>query len=154
MIKKSLTKILFFVALTLYACGNNTMGSEENIHGSWIFVDGITDDDTAGALFNAFRGITLNFHSDGTWDSGDGGGAGIWSIHGDKLTLTNIAGGGISITWTYNIDGDRLSLSMQKTDFLNFLADSGSSSSEIDFFRQNLSTDFSFQVIFRRTHNN
>lgn len=148
MIKRSFIGILFF-SLTLYACGNNTMGSEEDFVGAWVLVDAVANDDLVNEALDGIVNsrIGLNFHADGTWS--DRGDTGIWSIQGDKLTMTTESG--ITLMWTYEIDGDRLTLSQPKTDFLNFLRYSGASSSEMDFYREYLSSDFIFELVFRRT---
>ena len=145
------TPIVSVLMMGFMACGNNTMGSEEDLVGSWVFVDVVFADDLLDALFTEYdfininRGGTLNFHADGTFNSEDAWG--IWSIQGDKLTVTV---NGEVLTYKYNIDGDKLSLSVDRTDFMNMLTDLGASSSEIDFFRQNVRSDLILQLVLRR----
>ena len=65
----------------------------------------------------------LTFQAGGTWSSNVVG-AGSWRVEGDRLFLTGAGATGLDITYLYSIDGENLTISLDRMKAVDILAQS------------------------------
>lgn len=102
------------------------MGQGWNQASAQRMVDGFRNEMEAG--FRDTGLSVLRFNADGTFEDNSGS-TGVWSIQGDVLTI--VAEDGFTIQCQYSVDGDDLTLALNKERYLNLIRQSGGTG-EID----------------------
>ena len=118
MFRKVLLTASIVITGSIFACGNNLTGPEEEFVGTWRFVGAAVGD---LEFYDAPR-VEMRFNSDGSWQD-DYGSKGTWRIENNQLTLSDDTGE--TERWTYYLDGDDLTLIFTKAQFLSYLRQSG-----------------------------
>ena len=140
-------RLALLVLVVCVGCGDK--GTESEVHplvGNWRLVNS----DFQG-LLNAVTGTSpgadievddsfvssMRFNDDFTWTD-DQGESGTWNTDsGGRLTITDSEGE--KLTMSYSIQGNRLTLSLTGSDFIQSISASGAGSQELAFLRQILS---------------
>lgn len=102
------------------------LGQGWNLASAQRMVDGFRNEMEAG--FRDTGLSVLRFNADRTFEDNSGG-KGVWSVQGDVLTI--VAEDGYTIQCQYSVDGDDLTLIVNKDRYLNLIRQSGGTD-EID----------------------
>lgn len=95
------------------------MGQGWNLASAQRMVDGFRNEMEAG--FRDTGLSILRFSADGTFEDSSGS-TGVWSVQGDVLTI--VADDGFTIQCQYSVDGDDLTLIVNKERYLNVIRQS------------------------------
>ena len=96
------------------------MGQGWNLASAQRMVDGFRNEMEAGFRDTGFS--VLRFNADGTFEDNSGS-SGVWSVQDDVLTI--VAEDGFTIQCQYDVDGDDLTLILNKERYLNLIRQSG-----------------------------
>ena len=96
------------------------MGQGWNLASAQRMVDGFRNEMEAGFRDTGFS--VLRFNADGTFEDNSGS-SGVWSVQDDVLTI--VAEDGFTIQCQYSVDGDDLTLILNKERYLNLVRQSG-----------------------------